>query len=75
MTAGILDGFEQWVRQRLRVEGIFRWEDAILADYAGDQVAAFQGALQELKAYRMSKGPLSDRRYRVVVVNERDPSQ
>lgn len=70
-----LDGFEQWVRQRLRLQGLFRWEDAILTANAGDEAAAFQQALKELKAYRMSKGPLSDRRYRVVVVNERDPGQ
>lgn len=70
-----LDGFEHWVRDRLRLKGLFRWEDAILTHSAGDQGSAFQRALKELKAYRISNGPLSDRRYQVVVVNERDPSQ
>jgi hypothetical protein len=65
-----LDGFEHWVRRQLYLKGYFRWEDAVLGRFNGDEAAAFQCALRELKAYRTSKGPISPRRYEVVVVGD-----
>ena len=40
----------------------------MVAQFAGDEETAFRWAVRELKAYRASKGPVSDRRYEVVMV-------
>ena len=56
------------MRRQLDPKGYFRWEEAILARFNGDEAGAFQWALRELRAYRASKGPLSTRRYEVVVI-------
>ncbi|HXN49913.1 MAG TPA: hypothetical protein VN893_24895 [Bryobacteraceae bacterium] len=61
-----LDGFEHWVRKQLDLKGMFRWENAVLAQFGGDQSIAFQWAVRELTNYRASKGPLSERRYEVI---------
>jgi hypothetical protein len=66
-----LDGFEYWVRRQFDLRGYFRWENAVLLQFNGDEVAAFQWAVRELKAYRASKGPVSPRHYEVVLI--RDP--
>jgi hypothetical protein len=60
-----LEGFEHWVRRQFNLKGLFRWEDAVLAQFGGNEGIAFPWAVRELKAYRASKGPLSDRRYEV----------
>ena len=59
-----LEGFEQWVRRHFGLRGMFRWEDAVLAQFGGDERVAFPWAVRELKAYRANKGPLSDRQYK-----------
>jgi hypothetical protein len=61
-----LEGFEHWVRKRLDIKGSFRWEDAILANFDGREPEAYGWAIRELKEFRSTKGPLTDRRYEVI---------
>lgn len=63
-----LDGFEHWVRRKLGLKGIFRWENAVLASFNQAEKEAFDWSLQELKAYRASLGPLSERKYEVEIL-------
>lgn len=51
-----LDGFEHWVRRELNLKGMFRWENAALASFQGNEEDAFTWSLRELKAYRESRG-------------------
>jgi hypothetical protein len=67
-----LEGFEHWVRTRYTVQGMFRWENVILSRCRGDERCAVDAALEELKAYRASKGPLSERNFEVVVRGIKD---
>ena len=60
-----LEGFEHWVRKRLAIKGMFRWEQAILANFDGRELDAYAWAIKELKEFRSTKGPMSDRRYEV----------
>jgi len=60
-----LEGFEQWLRKKFDLKGMFRWENAVLARFQGDEANAFDWAARKLKAYRASKGPLSHRNYEV----------
>lgn len=65
-----LDGFEHWVREKLDLTGMFRWEDAVLSCLRGSEADAFYWALTELKNFRASKGPLPDRVYEVHLVTD-----
>jgi hypothetical protein len=56
-----LDGFERWVRDQFMLKGLFRWENAILTQFLGDQNEAFQWAVKELKAYHASRRGLDMR--------------
>lgn len=67
-----LVGFEQWVGRHCGSRGLSRWENAVLEQFRGDESAAFQWAVRELKAYRATKGPPSSRRYVVEHVVEDD---
>jgi hypothetical protein len=58
-----LDGFEHWVRKQRSVKGMFRWENAVLASFQGREEDAFAWSLHELKAYRESQGPPSERKF------------
>lgn len=58
-----LDGFEHWVRRQRSVNGISRWENAVLASFQGREEDAFAWSLRELKAYRESQGPPSERKF------------
>jgi hypothetical protein len=69
-----LDGFEHWVRQRNGLQGAFRWERVILMSLGGIEEYAFSSAIEELKAYRASQGPLSGRRYEIVRLPPRSDS-
>jgi hypothetical protein len=51
---------------------MFRWENVILSRCRGDERCAVDAALEELKAYRASKGPLSERNFEVVVRGIKD---
>jgi hypothetical protein len=53
-----LEGFEHWVRKEFDLKGLFRWEAAALKEYSGDEHSAYSWAVQALKAFRASKGPL-----------------
>jgi hypothetical protein len=54
-----LDGFDHWVRKELGLKGLFRWENAIVREHCGDEAAAYSWAAKELKAYRLSNGPVT----------------
>jgi hypothetical protein len=58
-----LEGFEHWIREKLHIKGMFRWERAVFTNCQGDEVRAFEWAIRELKEYRATKGPISDRNY------------
>jgi hypothetical protein len=58
-----LDGFDHWVRRQRGVQGMFRWENAVLSSCQGREEDAFAWSLRELKAYRESRGPLSDLKF------------
>jgi hypothetical protein len=61
-----LDGFSKWVRNKLHNwTGIQRWENAIFSNVKSPEGAAFEWAVQEMKEYRKSKGPLSDWHFRI----------
>ncbi len=65
-----LEGFEHWIRKKLSLKGMFRWENAVLAAHQGTEAEAFDWALRELKSYRSSKGPPSDLNYEIRVTSE-----
>jgi len=50
-----LAGFDDWVRQRFEVKGFFRWDDALLSSLMGDEAAAFECAIREIKAFRSAR--------------------
>ena len=54
-----LDGFEHWVRKQLDLKGMFRWEEALIAVYDGDDAAAYNLGLRSLREYRETKGPIT----------------
>lgn len=60
-----LDGFDQWIREKLKLGNIARWEDAFPVDDHRSKEDAFGWAVQELWSFRRSKGPLSERKYEV----------
>lgn len=68
-----LDGFEHWIRKKLDLKGLFRWENVILQHFVGDDKRAFTWCLQELKAYRASIGPPSDRKFEISFHTEENP--
>jgi hypothetical protein len=51
-----LEGFEHWVRNKFALKGYFRWENAVLAQLGGNESAAFEWAVKELKAYHANGG-------------------
>ena len=60
-----LEGFEHWVRKELDLKGLFRWENAVITRFLGNEGRALEWALKGLKSYRLSKGALSGTRYEV----------
>jgi len=63
-----LEDFEHWVRRQLELKGMFRWENAISADCQGQEPKAYEWAIRELKAFRATQGPLSDRNYEFIAI-------
>lgn len=61
--AADLDGFENWIGSRLKLSNARSWEDALASRLIGRD--AFRWLLNELRAYRQTKGPLSKRKYEV----------
>ncbi len=53
-----LEGFDHRVRNAFGLKGFFRWENAVLTQFLGDQEAAFQWAIKELKTYRAGRADI-----------------
>jgi len=63
-----LDGFEKWVGRKLRLRGGFRWENAVLERFQGQEKPAFEWCISKLKEHRASLGPLSERNHETVIL-------
>ncbi|WP_142988351.1 hypothetical protein [Granulicella rosea] len=46
------DGFDDWVRRRLRLKGVFHWDKAVIMQFSGEPESGVKWALNELKAHR-----------------------
>jgi hypothetical protein len=46
-----LDGWEEFLRGKLNLSGLFRWENVILARSTGDQRAAYEWSIQQIRAF------------------------
>jgi hypothetical protein len=65
-----LDGFEHWIRRKLDLLGMFRWENVVSVHFRGLEADAFRWTIEELKSFRASKGELTDRTYQIHVISE-----
>ncbi|HTB98405.1 MAG TPA: hypothetical protein VK716_15450 [Terracidiphilus sp.] len=70
-----LDGFDSWIRNRLSLKGLFRWENAVLQHFGGNESDAYPWCIQELKAFRKSIGPPSGRNLEVHFHQEKERSR
>jgi hypothetical protein len=62
-----LGGFEHWVGKEFDLKGLFRWGAAVLKECSDDEQSAYRWAVQALKAFRASKGPLRTHNRETVV--------
>ena len=60
-----LDNFEPWIEEKLNLRKVSRWENAVQAHFASHEREAFNWALQELKQFRATLGPLPEKHYEI----------